>query len=401
MTVVYTHEVAQSNTWNFFKLLFRWRGSLWKVLWPELSLWLVLYTLLSVIYRLLLNEKQQLTFENIVKFWSAYAGNEFVPLTFILGFFVSLVISRWWDMYLSIGSTEKTAVHIACYIEGDDEETVTLRRNIIRYMVVVQTMVLSKVSASVRKRFPNLEAFKTAGLINDSEQQVINDFESVHPKHWLPIYWAMALIKKAHKDGQIPSESYMLDLYTKLSEFRAGLGKLSSYIAVPIPLAYTQVVFLAVRLYFVIALFAEQYLIQSSIGDNAEDGKIRKQPELSFKFAIDLYFPFATVIKFFFYVGWVKVAESLFNPFGTDDDDFDVNAIITKNLQMGLAIVDNGVGKIPEQSRDLYAKTGNDAPFHHDKEHYMFPVQFTDIRDGVQRMAQRVPLIGEHVTTVA
>lgn len=57
----------------------------------------------------------------------------------------------------------RVALHLAAYVEGDDEETVTLRRNIIRYMVVVQAMVLSKISAPVRKRYPNMEAFKTAG----------------------------------------------------------------------------------------------------------------------------------------------------------------------------------------------------------------------------------------------
>jgi hypothetical protein len=47
------------------------------------------------------------TFEAIVQFWSHNTGNDFVPLTFILGFFVSLVVSRWWDMFQSIAGTEK------------------------------------------------------------------------------------------------------------------------------------------------------------------------------------------------------------------------------------------------------------------------------------------------------
>ena len=80
-----------------------------------------------------------------------------------------------------------------------------------------------------------------------------------------------------------------------------------------------QVVTLAVYTYFLTTLMGRQFLDPSKDYDGHE---------------VDFYFPVFTFLQFFFYMGWLKVAEVLINPFGEDDDDFDMNWLIDRNLQV-------------------------------------------------------------------
>ena len=42
--------------------------------------------------------------------------------------------------------------------------------------------------------------------------------------------------------------------------------------------------------------------------------------------------------QFCFYVGWLKVAEVLINPFGEDDDDIELNWLIDRHLKVCMSI---------------------------------------------------------------
>ena len=81
----------------------------------------------------------------------------------------------------------------------------------------------------------------------------------------------------------------------------------------------------------IVALTVYSYFLASLLGLQYIESRDRNQ---------DYYFPVFGSLQFVFYVGWLKVAETLINPFGEDDDDFDTNFIVDRNIQFTFLLID-------------------------------------------------------------
>ncbi|EDV93094.1 bestrophin-3 isoform X2 [Drosophila grimshawi] len=344
MTITYTGEVATCRGFGcFLKLLLRWRGSIYKLVWLDLLAFLSLYYLLNLVYRFALNPAQKETFEAIVAYCNSY--RDLIPLSFVLGFYVSIVMTRWWNQYTSIPWPDPIAVFVSSNVHGQDERGRVMRRTIMRYVCLCLTMVLSNVSPRVKKRFPGLNNLVEAGLLNENERTIIEAMNKSFPrpsKHWLPIVWAASIITRARKEGRIRDDFAVKTIIDELNKFRGQCGLLISYDTISIPLVYTQVVTLAVYSYFLTCCMGQQWVDGKVVGTSSYLNKV------------DLYFPVFTTLQFFFYMGWLKVAESLINPFGEDDDDFEVNWMVDRNLQVSYLIVDEMHHDHPELLKDQY-----------------------------------------------
>lgn len=337
MTVTYTGEVATVRGLGcFLKLLARWKGSIYKLVWMDLLVFLSIYYSLNMLYRFLLDENGKAIFEMIAKY--CYDYGSLIPLSFVLGFYVSVVMTRWWNQYTSIPFPDPLAVFVSATVHGQDERGRVMRRTIMRYVCLCVTMTFTMISPRVKKRFPTLEHLIEAGLLQQSEKDIMADLNKKFPKyskHWLPIVWASSIITRARREGRIRDDFAVKTLIDELNKFRGKCGLLLSYDTISVPLVYTQVVTLAVYSYFITTLMGHQWVENST-------------------YNLDLYFPVFATLQFFFYVGWLKVAESLINPFGDDDDDFEVNWMVDRNLQVSYLIVDEMHHDHPELVRDQY-----------------------------------------------
>ena len=120
-----------------------------------------------------------------------------MPLTFLLGFYVSLVVKRWWEQYIKLpwpdevailflgiflnlfifnvfiqvatllkaGITEKTAEEE----REEGGENLRIRRTVVRYMMLSYVLCLRRISSKVRSKYPDIDSLLASRLIRVDE----------------------------------------------------------------------------------------------------------------------------------------------------------------------------------------------------------------------------------------
>ncbi|XP_074869072.1 bestrophin-3 isoform X2 [Carettochelys insculpta] len=311
MTVTYSSKVANATFFGFHRLLVKWKGSIYKLLYREFIVFASLYTAISVLYRFFLTGSQKRFFEKLSIYCDKYA--EQIPVTFVLGFYVTLVVNRWWNQFVNLPWPDRLMFLISSSIQGRDEYGRLLRRTLIRYVNLTSLLIFRSVSTAVYKRFPTMDHVVEAGFMTVDERKNFDHLKSPHLKYWIPFVWFGNLAAKARKEGRIRDS---VDLQTLMN-----------------------VVTLAVYTFFFACLIGRQFL-------DPDQGYVGHD--------LDLYIPIFTLLQFFFYAGWLKVAEQLINPFGEDDDDFETNWCIDRNLQVSLLAVDEMHMNLPKMDKDIY-----------------------------------------------
>ncbi|XP_052046240.1 bestrophin-1 [Apodemus sylvaticus] len=286
---------------------------------------------------MVLSSDQQLLFEKLALYCDSYI--QLIPISFVLGFYVTLVVSRWWNQYENLPWPDRLMIQVSSFVEGKDEHGRLLRRTLIRYAILGQVLILRSISTSVYKRFPSLHHLVVAGFMTPGEHKQLQKLGLPHNTFWVPWVWFANLSMKAYLGGRIRDTVLLQSLMNEVCTLRTQCGQLYAYDWISIPLVYTQVVTVAVYSFFLACLIGRQFLNPNKDYPGHE---------------MDLVVPVFTILQFLFYMGWLKVAEQLINPFGEDDDDFETNGIIDRNLQVSLLSVDGMHQNLPPLERDMY-----------------------------------------------
>ena len=95
-------------------------------------------------------QQQREWFELVCVFCGRRYGQ--VPITFLIGFYVSEVVRRYWDQFMSLPFTDRLALKLVTFVPGKDTFPRHLRRAVMRYVNLSIVLVFRLVSTKVHSR---------------------------------------------------------------------------------------------------------------------------------------------------------------------------------------------------------------------------------------------------------
>ena len=201
----------------------------------------------------------------------------------------------------------------------------------MRYVNLSIILVFRLVSTKVEKRFPTYQSLVEAKLMlpHEVERLIRADIKTPHESTWTPMLWALKLLERSRAGGKITIEAPVWSSLISAFEYLEITNRrILQYGWKNFPIAYTQVASFSVYMYFLFSLFGSQYLIPQEEAQDKNTFPNITSDRSGFFASSDpmkahtpyLYFPFFSCLEFISYMGWIKVAETLLNPFGDDDE---------------------------------------------------------------------------------
>jgi len=298
-------------------LLFRWQGSIYKILWKEVLIYFLSYILLGVIYKFVLDGDAKASFEMVALCCAKYADS--IPVVLMLGFFTGTVMQRWWAVYNTIPGTAKIITLATFYMKRSHADISKWLRTLTRYIILAWMLGMRNTCQPLRKKFPDLEAIEEAGYLLKHEKEILYRVEAQDgaSKMCLQVTnWALLLIREGRDAGYFENPSDATRLFEPVLAFKKSCSSVLKFQSTPIPLSFIQAVTLTVNIFAVVSLMGKQFV----------DFNTKLM-------VIDCYLPILPAMQYLAYLSWLKLGEVSVNPFGEDDDDFDIIGLFDNHVK--------------------------------------------------------------------
>ncbi|KAM3185947.1 hypothetical protein ACTXT7_005345 [Hymenolepis weldensis] len=275
-------------------------------------------------------------FEHYCLYCASYG--RLIPVGLVLGFFVDVVVKRWWGQFQEIPWPDEAAMMLSAYVLDDSPSTKQKMKTFMRYINLANIITLRFFCSRIKKRYPFDQILIADGMMTPNE---LKGLQNSTPKrratfYAAPLYWAGYLLLDMRASGLIMSDRAVELLYKNIAVIRAKGAKLVVYnMIINVPLGFTQVATMTIYVYVIASTFSWQFLDVTQRYNNR---------------LVDFYIPIFGMLQLIFFLGWINVAEALINPFGEDPDDFAMDKYNERDIQISNFIIDKLHSKAPPLS---------------------------------------------------
>ena len=116
---IFSRKKENSQSRNFLKLCFT--GSVFKLILPNLFFYLTIYITVDLIYIYWLKGNQDMV--EIKEFYEMFCVfckrfRQMIPINFLTGFYVTEVVRRYWDQFMTLPFPDRIALKVSTHVSG-------------------------------------------------------------------------------------------------------------------------------------------------------------------------------------------------------------------------------------------------------------------------------------------
>lgn len=354
MTVTYNLNVSTaSHLTAFYKVMFRWKGSVWKLVAAEMLVWyLLVVCTLAADACFIAKSSYGPGYHEFRSWLSKCANSNFIEtLPFLLGFTTGFCFDRWFAIFSCLDWPNNAAHMLNTFMKRQKLSTkreAKLRNTFARHLRLAYILIFRDISMTTRKRAPTLEGLVKAGFITQKELGMLQAGRISEDacKYWIPLQWIIVRIREMRatsKKDSLMSDYESVEFFQEIANLRGNLGDLLSFDWVPMPIAFMQIITAAVYITMLLTVFTVQ------------DGVINLDGEVDYLFGAWTIVTLST--QLLLYLGWMKSVHVIINPFGEDDDDFEMEWLLDHHTSiLTTLLVKRDTGKQITPARGLEAQ---------------------------------------------
>lgn len=182
---------------------------------------------------------------------------------FLLSFYTSIAVSRWWTIRTSgIGAIRSAAIDLEMFVQ----QLVTKEEQVLSAIRRYARASLMLVFLWRRNELNEMKTSLVAsGVLTAEEAEKLQVWNhSLHETIWA---WQTAIIAVLHAEGRVDSEPLLCLLLGRCSKGRAGAQVIATHLTVKVPMVYVHLLGLLVKVHNIVVAVLMGLLFGAAVRD--------------------------------------------------------------------------------------------------------------------------------------